>query len=85
MHRCCAGLTCTTCRFTLLSDDNMPFHCPSCAASVQYKELEDLKSAVASLVLEVEQLKSTVNDVKPSLHLESKSKHGPLLCEGRVI
>ena len=63
----------------------MPFHCPSCAASVQSKELADLKIAVASLVLEVEQLKSTVNDVKPTLHPESKSKHGLLLCEGSAI
>ena len=59
LHRCCAGLTRT--RFAELSDDSRPFYCPSCASDKHTHELAELKSAVAALVLEVEQLKSTVH------------------------
>ena len=58
LHRCCAELTRT--RFAELSDDSRPFYCPSCASDKHTHELAELKSAVASLVPEVEQLKSTV-------------------------
>ena len=59
LHRCCAGLTRT--RFAELSDDSMPFYCPSCASDKHTQELAELKSAMAALVQEVEQLKSSVH------------------------
>ena len=58
LHRCCAGLTRN--RFAELSDDSMPFYCPSCASNKHTLELGELKSAMAALVLEVEELKSSV-------------------------
>ena len=38
----------------------MPFYCPSCASNKHTLELGELKSAMAALVLEVEELKSSV-------------------------
>ena len=65
LHRCCAGLTRT--RFAELSDDSMPFFCPSCASDKHTHELAELKSAVAALVLEVEQLKSFVHTLSSTV------------------
>ena len=64
LHRCCTGLTRS--RFDELSDNTLPFHCLNCVAEKQTQELADLKSVVAALVQDVEQLKSTVNTLKLS-------------------
>ena len=61
LHRCCAGLTRT--RFDELSDDNASFHCPSCVAEKQTRELADLKSVVVALAQEVTQLKESLASV----------------------
>ena len=73
LHRCCAGLTRS--RFDELSDNNTPFHCLNCVADKQTKELADLKSVVAALVQDVEQLKSTVDILK----LSDSQPSGPQL------
>ena len=65
LHRCCAGLTRT--RFAELSDDSMPFYCPSCASDKHTQELAELKTAMAALVLEVEQLKSSVHTLSSTV------------------
>ena len=64
--QCCAGLTRT--RFAELSDDNMLFYCPSFASDKHTHELAELKSTVAALVLEVEQLKSSVHTLSSTVY-----------------
>ena len=56
----------TRSRFDELSDNTLPFHCLNCVTEKQTQELADLKSVVAALVQDVEQLKSTVNTLKLS-------------------
>ena len=57
----------TRTRFAELSDDSMPFYCPSCASDKHTHGLAELKSAVAALVLEVEQLKSFVRTLSSTV------------------
>ena len=64
INACCTGLTRS--RFDELSDNTLPFHCLNCLAEKQTQELADLKSVVAALVQDVEQLKSTVNTLNLS-------------------
>ena len=75
LYRCCAGLTRT--RFA------EPFYCPSCASDKHTHELAELKCAVAALVMEVEQLKSSVHPLSSTVYsrLREMSERGLRLCK----